>query len=492
MVAIERKTFLRDSPDASVAWCAPSLARRAARRYRLRPVRFFPGGPWRFEDRFGVQWLITLTPPSEQKPEPATSSRKLLIVEGLVYGTFDHSGATHDSRASVLLAVYDELTNRRLSREFNRPTDDPRRILRNFDVEIRKTLVYAMAADIIRIEKVPERPWPFPDNLFPEKPVPAHLDVPAPEQTTFIAIRLVDQDGQPVPRRAVHLVLADKSEQDGFVDGDGRFRLEDVPPGTCTLTFPDLDLSDFSAPNIQPGQDESAGAGPVQVDPPTSGFAYTAEPSDTLSSVAERYGFLHFATIWNQSTNASLRAVRVDPHVLLEGDGIVVPTKRTPTLSVPTGIESTYTVFTQVLRLKLQTIDATGSVLPVDGTTLQVDGTESAPTVAGGYVDLAIPRDAKEVTFKKAADDTDSFATEVGALPPLREAGGPEARLENLGYGFFGDDSALQQDDPNDEDPDVDERLELALELFQEAAGQSPTGDVTDDVLTQLRDRAGA
>jgi len=448
---------------------------------------------WVVKDQFGEKWRLRVVSFGEGLSAPSSEDREYRASIGrLVYGAFDSIGARRDGKvARALLEVYDRLTGESLAERVPNPLDDRLRLLRNLDGELRRTLRRAAEVGRLGIERVERAPWPFPDALDDPQPAPEpapHVD----EELAFVAFRLVDQDGQPVPRRAVHLVLADQSEQEGFVDGEGRFRLDGVAPGNCELTFPDLDLSDFSAPRVLPGHDEGEESGPVQVDPPPSGFAYTAEPADTLSSVAERYGFLHFATIWNHAGNASLRAVRNDPHILLQGDGIAVPPKNPPTLSIPTGAERTYTVFTQALRLNLQTVDATGSPMPIDSSTLQVDGADLAPTGEGGNVAIPLARDAKVVTFKATPEAIDVLTAEVGALPPLREAGGAEARLENLGYGFFGDDADLEGDDEEAEDPDVDERLELAVELFQEASGDSPMGDATDDVLNRLRARTGA
>ncbi len=467
------------------------------------PVPWVGAQEWVVRDNFGERWRLRVVRALDAIPPPAEDSNSYRYpISRLVYGAFDQFGARGEGDvARGLLEAYDELTGASLSARVTNLASDRQRLLSHFNEHLEDSLHREARTGRLVVEHVEPLPWPF---LGPLEPQPAPDPVlPVDEDLAFVAFRLVDQNGQPVPRRAVRLVLADQSEQDGFVDGEGRFRLDGVAPGNCKLTFPDLDLSDLSAPRVLPGQDEDEESGPVQVEPPPSGFAYTAEVSDTLSSIAERYGFLHFATIWNHSGNAALRAVRSDPHVLLLGDGIVVPPKNPPTRSIPTGAERTYIVFTQALRLKLRTVDATGNPVTVDDSSFHVDGSEVAATVAGGNIDLPISRDAREVTFNVSPkgspedsdvspDDSDACSVNVGALPPLRESGGVEARLENLGYGIFGDGADIDSDDQEAVDPDVSERRALAVELFQEAAGQSPTGDETNEVLNQLRDRAGA
>jgi hypothetical protein len=48
---------------------------------------------------------------------------------------------------------------------------------------------------------------------------------------------------------------------------------------------------------------------------------------ETLSSVAEQYGFLNYEGIWNAPENAGLRDVRPSGHVLFPGDEVVIPDK---------------------------------------------------------------------------------------------------------------------------------------------------------------------
>jgi hypothetical protein len=58
---------------------------------------------------------------------------------------------------------------------------------------------------------------------------------------TFIEIELVDEDGNPVAGQFYEIVLPDGSVAEGELDGDGQARVDGIDPGSCQITFPDLD-----------------------------------------------------------------------------------------------------------------------------------------------------------------------------------------------------------------------------------------------------------
>jgi hypothetical protein len=60
------------------------------------------------------------------------------------------------------------------------------------------------------------------------------------EVRTFVAFRLLDLAGDPLPDVRYELELADGSMQEGTTDADGFVRHDDIIAGTCTLAFPDL------------------------------------------------------------------------------------------------------------------------------------------------------------------------------------------------------------------------------------------------------------
>lgn len=66
-----------------------------------------------------------------------------------------------------------------------------------------------------------------------------------PEELTFAAIELVDEDGKPVAGQRYRLTCSDGSVREGRLNDKGFARVDDVPRGTCKVTFLGLDASSW-------------------------------------------------------------------------------------------------------------------------------------------------------------------------------------------------------------------------------------------------------
>ena len=64
---------------------------------------------------------------------------------------------------------------------------------------------------------------------------------------TWIEIELVDEDGVPVAREPYTLNLPDGDIRSGTLDSRGRARVEDIDPGTCEVSFPEIDRREWRA-----------------------------------------------------------------------------------------------------------------------------------------------------------------------------------------------------------------------------------------------------
>jgi type VI secretion system secreted protein VgrG len=59
---------------------------------------------------------------------------------------------------------------------------------------------------------------------------------------SWIEIELVDEEKNPVPGEAYRITLPDgETVAEGTLDDKGLARVEGIDPGTCKITFPDLD-----------------------------------------------------------------------------------------------------------------------------------------------------------------------------------------------------------------------------------------------------------
>ena len=61
------------------------------------------------------------------------------------------------------------------------------------------------------------------------------------EKNSWHEIELVDEDGNPVAGEAYKVTLPDGTVDSGTLDGNGFCRIEGIKPGTCQVTFPNLD-----------------------------------------------------------------------------------------------------------------------------------------------------------------------------------------------------------------------------------------------------------
>ncbi len=64
---------------------------------------------------------------------------------------------------------------------------------------------------------------------------------PPSEQKTWVAFRMVDEAGKPVVGEKFRLKLPDGTLREGLTNMNGEVRVDGIDPGTCQLSFPDID-----------------------------------------------------------------------------------------------------------------------------------------------------------------------------------------------------------------------------------------------------------
>ena len=75
-----------------------------------------------------------------------------------------------------------------------------------------------------------------------EKPhKPPQTDEEKEQKSSWIEIELVDEEGKPVPGETFKVTLPDGSVYPGTLNEKGLYRIEGIDPGTCQITFPNLD-----------------------------------------------------------------------------------------------------------------------------------------------------------------------------------------------------------------------------------------------------------
>ncbi len=86
------------------------------------------------------------------------------------------------------------------------------------------------------------------------------------EQTTWIALRLVDGDGAPVPNRPYVVTLPNGTTRAGCLDANGKARIDGLDPGKCVVSFPDFHETDYGPVTPLPGQRSPDQRGPALQD----------------------------------------------------------------------------------------------------------------------------------------------------------------------------------------------------------------------------------
>ncbi len=63
------------------------------------------------------------------------------------------------------------------------------------------------------------------------------------KEPSWIELKMVDADGNPVAGEPYEVTLPDGSVASGTTDGNGMARVEGFEPGQCKISFPNLDKS---------------------------------------------------------------------------------------------------------------------------------------------------------------------------------------------------------------------------------------------------------
>jgi hypothetical protein len=92
---------------------------------------------------------------------------------------------------------------------------------------------------------------PIPLGAKKDTPVPPPAPAPPPPgpNTTWVEIQLFDDDSppKPVPLKKFKITLPDGSTREGVLDDAGKVAFEGIDPGTCKVSFPELNGPDWKA-----------------------------------------------------------------------------------------------------------------------------------------------------------------------------------------------------------------------------------------------------
>jgi len=68
---------------------------------------------------------------------------------------------------------------------------------------------------------------------------------PCADTSSWIGVELRDADENPVPNERYLIRLPDASRMGGRLDSAGRARVDGIVPGSCQVSFPDIDAREW-------------------------------------------------------------------------------------------------------------------------------------------------------------------------------------------------------------------------------------------------------
>ncbi len=205
---------------------------------------------------------------------------------------------------------------------------------------------------------------------------------------------------------------------------------------------------------------------------------YTVQQGDCISSIAFEHGFFP-ETIWDHPSNATLKAKRKDPNILMPGDVVHVPDKRVKELNESTNQVHKYKYKGVPAKFRIQIMDDNQPranipyTLSIDGKIVSNPGERTTST---GMVICSISPDAREgLLVVGEGEEMVEYRLTMGHLNPVGEISGVKQRLRNLGLYSGVIDSNL-----TDETKD-------SLRAFQALQKLETTGEPDQATLDKLR-----
>lgn len=258
-----------------------------------------------------------------------------------------------------------------------------------------------------------------PDIENPEIGPSSSKPPPPPGRGTFVEIELVDERGARFASRLRFKGPSGSPEQPRF---DGFVRIEELESGVCDIEFPQIDGREWGP------HPEGAGSGK------RTGFDHVVVWGECVSSISGRSGFASWRTVYDDPKNADLRALRPNPNALVQGDVVFVPDPEPRVEEAPTGRRATYRTLAVPTRLRVRFEGRS-----VNDYELHVAGTVLRGQVGpGAMIDEVIPSNATtaELVMRPTSmpEQVDRWTIVLGALHPVAELVGCQARLSNIGF----------------------------------------------------------
>jgi LysM repeat protein len=248
------------------------------------------------------------------------------------------------------------------------------------------------------------------------------------DKKTWVEVELLDLNKRPVKGAKVELKLPDGTTNVATLSGDGTIRVNNIDPGTCTVTFPDLDGREWKrSGDIASGAAVELFSGPPKI--PMG--SYTVKQGDYIASIAQDAGFVSWKTVWEDGKNAALRDKR-NPNVLYPGDVVQIPLRQRKEESISTTERTTFETIGDPITVKLVVLGWDGTPISSTDVQFKIDSPETCKTAEDGSAKKNVrPNGPKEGDLVVKGF---TMPLKLGHLDPVEEFTGQVWRLNNLGY----------------------------------------------------------
>ena len=214
------------------------------------------------------------------------------------------------------------------------------------------------------------------------------------------------------------------------------------------------------------------------------GETHVVRQGECLSSIAARYGFESWHTIYDHPQNQGFREKRSNPDVILPGDRLFIPDPRGRVAECGTQSSHKFKRKTVKTSLRVRIIDKDGEPITQKHYQIQWGTTKlEGETDGDGCLEHPIPADVDraDLTVEGLLSEGDPhrWSLRIGHLDPVEELAGVRARLNNLGYPCGSVSGEMNADT-------VD-----ALEQFQGDRGLPIDGELTEETRSKLEEYYG-
>lgn len=201
---------------------------------------------------------------------------------------------------------------------------------------------------------------------------------------------------------------------------------------------------------------------------------HTVKEGECLATIAKKYGFKRWQTIYEAAENEELCKKRPNPNVLYPGDEIFIPDKEQKEESGATEEKHRFKLKTSKWIFRVEMKDE--EMNPLEDYPYELfindDLFKEGKTKAGGLIEFPMPLEARSGKLVFMGQET---VLKFGVLDPVSRIKGIQQRLNNLGF------------NPGPIDGIIGPRTRQAIRRFQQSQKDlKHTGRINDDTRKRL------